>query len=125
MSDRLELAYDEMINILLNCSERKSIFVTTTFSDYREGYSDPNAALYAQNVLKDLCAISGYSRYINKITLYHNGFLIQTGNSNGAFENPQHIMEATWFDEILSNTSGQYTLRLLDNRFLLAKYLKK
>ena len=35
LSARMGVAYDEMVNILLNCSERKSLFLTTTFPEYR------------------------------------------------------------------------------------------
>lgn len=126
LSDRLELAYDEMINILLNCSERKSLFVTTTFSDYQEGYDNPKAALYASSALKDLCAISGYSRYIFKITLYNNDFVLQAGNSNGSLDDPYQIMATPWFYDTLTNTTGQYTLRMVDNPFPLGKtYMPK
>lgn len=126
LSDRLELAYDEMINILLNCSERKSLFVTTTFSDYEDGYDNAKAALYASSALKDLCAISGYSSYIFKITLFNNDFVLQAGNSNGSLDDPYQIMETSWFHDILTNTTGQYTLRMVDNPFPFGKtYMPK
>lgn len=119
LSDRMEVAYDEMINIILNCAERKSLFLTTTFYDYHEGYNNPRAAVYASDVLKDLCAISGYSDYIYKITLYNNGFLLQAGSSAGAANDTEMIMAAPWFEESLAKTKGQFLLKLVDSPFTL------
>lgn len=117
LSDRMQVAYDEMINILLNCSDRQTLFLTTKFSDYHEGYENPQAAVYAADVLKDLCAISGYSSYINKITLYNNGFLLQAGSSFGSTDDPERIMATPWFRENLTKTTAQFQLTLEDNPF--------
>lgn len=117
LSDRMQVAYDEMINILMNCSDRQTLFLTTKFSDYHEGYANPQSAIYAANVLKDLCAISGYSSYIHKITLYNNGFLLQAGSSFGSSDDPERIMSTPWFQENLTKTTSQYQLTLVDNPF--------
>lgn len=117
LSARMGVAYDEMVNILLNCSERKSLFLTTTFPEYREGYSNPQAAVYAADVLRDLCAISGYTDAIYKITLYNNGFVLQAGNAPGATDGPERIMATPWFQKNLEKTPSQYALELVDNPF--------
>ncbi len=119
LSDRMEVAYDEMVNILLNCSERQSLFLTTSFSEIRDGYDNPKSAINASDVLKDLCAISGYSSSIYKITLYNNGYLLQAGSSFGSSDDPERIMAAPWFSENLTKISGSYTLTLVDNPFSL------
>lgn len=119
LSDRMEVAYDEMVNIVLNCSERQTLFLTASFSEYRQGYDNPKSAINAADVLKDLCAISGYSGAIYKITLYNNGSLLQAGSSFGSSDDPERIMAASWFRENLTKTSGSYTLTLVDNPFSL------
>lgn len=119
LSDRMEVAYNEIVNILLNCSDRKSLFMTTTFSEYKDGYDNPQAAVYAADVLKDLCAISGYSSAIYKITLYNNGFILQAGSSHGSSNDPEQIMATDWFQEHLKKAEAQYTLTLVDNPFAL------
>ncbi|MEG0214947.1 MAG: histidine kinase, partial [Hungatella sp.] len=121
LSDRLEVAYDEMVNILLNCTERKSLFLTTTFPNYLDGYQNAAASIYASDVLKDLCAISGYSDYIYKISLYNQGFLLQAGSSAGSSNDAEIIMETPWFPERLTQTSAQYDLTLVDNPFPFGK----
>ena len=54
LSERLDLAYQEMINLLLNCSERQSQFFSS-YSISDNSYMELNAS----KVLKDYCAISG------------------------------------------------------------------
>lgn len=121
LSERMKIAYDEMINILLNCAERKSLFLTTTLFDYKEGYKDSKSAVYASNVLRDLCAISGYSSFIYKITLYNDGFILQAGHSAGASNDPEMIMKTPWFQEYLTKDTTQNTLFLVDNPFTTGK----
>lgn len=117
--DRMELAYDEMINILLNCTERKSFFPTAPFNTYKSDANAPIAAIYAANTLNDLCAISSYAKYIYKITLYNKDsvFFFQAGNLPGSLNDPQIIMNTPWFHEILSKTTSQYALQLVNNPF--------
>ena len=121
LSDRVLLAYDEMVNILLNCAERNSMFQTTVYLNDLPG-SDEQRALYAAEVLKDFCAISGYSEYIYKITLYNKGNLfIQAGSSSGSHDDLQNIMNAPWFEEYLAKSSAQYSLSLEESPFPLGR----
>lgn len=120
LSERLELAYDEMVNIVLNCAERKSLFFATTMNSPSKPYS-ASMNIYAVDVLRDFCAISGYSQYINKIVLYHHGLILQAGNSLGASTDVKNIMEAPWFSSLLLKEMAQYTLTLEDNPFILGK----
>lgn len=117
LADRLSVAYDEMISILSNCSQRKNLFVSSTFFEYREGYDNAAAAVYASTALKDLCAISSYNKDIYKLSLYNSGFLLQAGSSNGSNEDPQYIMNAPWFTPLLTKVTAPYRLTLVDNPF--------
>lgn len=116
LSERLQVAYDEMVNIVLNCAERKSLFFATTLDSPNKPYNT-HMAVYASDVLRDFCAISGYSRYINKIVLFHNGLVLQAGNSFGASTDVENIMKAPWFSSLLYRENSQYTLSLEDNPF--------
>lgn len=110
LSERLQVAYDEMVNIVLNCAERKSLFFATTLDSPNKPYNT-SMTVYASDVLRDFCAISGYSRYINKIVLYHNGLVLQAGNSFGASMDVENIMKAPWFSSLLYRENAQYTSR--------------
>lgn len=120
LSERLNVAYEEMVNIVLNCSERKSLFFATTLNSPSKPYNT-SMAVYASDVLRDFCAISGYSKYINKIVLYNRDLVLQAGNSLGASTDVKNIMEAPWFSSLLSRTDSQYALSLEENPFLFGK----
>ncbi|MDR0925274.1 MAG: HAMP domain-containing protein, partial [Hungatella sp.] len=123
LSDRMEVAYEEMVNIVVTCSERKSLFSAPSLkrSDGESAY----IKLYASNVLKDFCAISGYSKYIYKIALYNNGEVLQAGSAYGSTHDVNDIQNAPWFHDLLSRENTQYLLSLEDNPFSPTNYTPK
>ena len=125
VSSRLEIAWDELINIVQNCAGRKSLFLTSILSG-RDSRSE-KSGIYAADVLKDFCAISGYNQYIHTITLYKkDSFLIQAGTSYGSWNDADSIMAAPWFEELLQKNMQEYTLTVKDNPFPLnAKTIPK
>lgn len=119
LSDRMEVAYEEMVNMIVTCSERKSLF-----SSSHMRRSDSEAVyfkLYASEVLKDFCAISGYSKYIYKIALYNHGEFLQAGNAYGSVYDLENIQTAPWFHDLLFRENTQYLLTLEDNPFRILK----
>lgn len=126
VASRIEIAYDEIVNIVQNCAGRKSLFLTSILSG-RDSRSSEESGIYAANVLRDLCAISGYNEYIHKITVYEKGSLfIQAGISYGSSHDAEYIMAAPWFNELLNKNMQEYTLTLRDNPFPLnAKTIPK
>ena len=119
LSSRLEIACDEMINIVQNCAGRKSSFLTSVLSG-SVAPSDQKSDIYAAYVLRDFCAISGYNQYIYKITIYEKDSLfIQAGTSYGSHNDADCIMAAPWFEELLYKDMKEYTLTLKDNPFTL------
>lgn len=115
LSDRLEIAYNEMVNLVVNCAERKSLFLTGPYLDV---LSPDSYIMSSSDVLRDFCAISGYSSYIYKITLYaQDQFLLQAGTSFGSAYDVENIIDAPWFHEYLTQTTSQYSLKLVDNPF--------
>lgn len=120
LSSRLEIASNEMINIVQNCAGRKSLFLASILSG-KDSSPDERSGIYAADVLKDLCAISGYNQYIYKITIYdRNSLYIQAGTSNGSYNDAECIMAAPWFEELLNKDMREYTLTLKDNPFTLS-----
>lgn len=119
LSSRLEIACDEMINLVQNCAGRKSLFFTSVLSE-RDARSDKRSGIYAADVLKDFCAMSGYNQYIYKITVYErDSLLIQAGTSYGSTDDAECIMGASWFEELLNKDMREYTLTLRENPFTL------
>jgi len=101
----MEVAYEEMVNIIVTCSERKSLFYTPSLKQSEYGDA-AYIKLYASNVLRDFCAISGYSKYIYKITLYSNGEILQAGNAYGSSFDFRDIQNAPWFHDMLYPVSS-------------------
>ncbi len=117
LSSRLELAYREMINLLLNCSERQSHFFSETAISSKDSME-----LYASKVLKDYCAISGYSEYVYRISLYKKEqYFLQAGSLPGSHNDLETIRSAPWFQEKLNQDMFQYTLTVEENPFSLGK----
>ncbi len=117
LSFRLETACDEMINIVQNCAGRKSLFLTSILSGSDVRVSK-QSELYAAQVLRDLCAISGYNQYIYKITVYEKDSLfIQAGTSSGSYNDADCLMDTPWFEELLNKDIQEYTLTIKDNPF--------
>lgn len=124
LSERMEVAYEEMVNIVVTCSERNSLFSTPSIN--RADTAEASyIKLYTSSVLKDFCAISGYSKYIYKIALYNNGEVIQAGNAYGSTRDVQDIQNAPWFSDLLSRENTQYLLSLEDNPFSPVNYTPK
>ncbi|MFT4004252.1 MAG: sensor histidine kinase [Lacrimispora sp.] len=124
LSDRMEVAYEEMVNIVVTCAERKSIFSSSSLklSDKAES---SYIKVYASNVLRDFCAISGYSKYIYKIAVYNNGEVLQAGSAYGSSRDIGDIQNAPWFQNLLSRENTQYLLSLEDNPFSPINYTPK
>lgn len=119
VASRIDIACDEIINIVQNCAGRQSLFLTSILSG-GNSRSNEESGIYAANVLRDLCAISGYNEYIHKITVYEKDSLfIQAGTSYGSSNDAECIMAAPWFDELLNKNMQEYTLTLRDNPFPL------
>lgn len=115
LSARLDIAYTEMINIVQNCASRKTLFLNSTRSTY--AHSD-EIQLYSANVLKDLCAVSGYNQYINQIIVYEkDSVCLQAGTSYGSLQAPEALMKTPWFDALLTRELQAYELTLQDNIF--------
>ena len=104
LSLRTQAAYDEMMNILLTCAERKTLFASSTFLG--ENYTNTASSVYAADALRDLCAISSYNKDIYKLTWYNEGFLLQAGASNGSQCDPSYIMEAPFFSDLIGRPPG-------------------
>lgn len=119
LSGSFDIAYTEMVNILLSCAERNTSILSTSSYKNRKDSFDNAIAVYSSDVLRDFCAISGYSKYIYKITFYNRGLLLQAGAASGSLDDPETIMAQPWFQENLEKINSQYELSLVDNPFTI------
>ena len=116
ISYRYELAYEEMINIVLNCTERK----TFNLGEIGRGLT-PGArkkGLDYAELIKDYCAISEYGDYIVKLSVFDDrGGMVQTGSSFGSTDDAKGILDGGWLDRELDKTMDSYELDLVDSPF--------
>lgn len=116
VSYRYQLAYEEMINIVLNCTERGTFNLgevgrQTTPAARKKGLD------YAERI-KDYCAITEYGDYIVKLSVFDDrGSLVQTGTSFGSTEDAREILKGGWLEDELLKTMDSYELDLVPNPF--------
>lgn len=116
ISFRYQLAYEEMINIVLNCAERKPL----DFGDSQGGITSgaKKKALDYAELIKDYCAITEYGDYIVKLSVFDGkGSLVQTGSSFGSTDDARRILESGWLDRELLKTMDSYELDLVPSPF--------
>lgn len=116
ISENFFVAYEEMMNIILNCTERSSLdFGSMDFADQP---SAKKQALINSGLMSDYCAISGYSKYINKLMILDaQGHFIQSGNSPGSKDDARELLETQWFDREAEKPADAYQLEVVDNPF--------
>ena len=130
ISKSLETAYNEMLNIVLNCTERNSMFLSMA-KQHRDTAAGKYIRIYASDILRDYCAVSGYNKYIAKIILYINvppkgdvsgeEIILQNGFISGEASDIQNLMATEWFFDLLNEDTTNYQLSLVDSPF---KYMK-
>ena len=116
ISYRSRLAYEEMLNIILNCTERKT-FDLSGINGGRTSGARKLGLDYAE-LIRDYCAITEYGNYIVKLSVFDDqGNLVQTGSSFGSTDDAQGIIESGWLDRELEKTMDRYQLDLESSPF--------
>lgn len=116
LSYSYEVAYKEMVNIILNCTDGNLFHLDdvgglTTTSEKRTGID------YAEMV-SNYCAITGYGNYIRQLTLFdEDGTMVQTGSALSSVDDWKRILEADWFQEEQEKPMERYRLRMCDPIF--------
>lgn len=113
---RYETAYEEMINIIINCTERGA------FSPSLVGNMDTpekrKKGLEYAKLANNFCAITGYGKYINCMVIFNEaGTLIQASTSNGSTNDIERILSNGWFYDELKKPTDQYPLDIRNTPF--------
>ena len=116
ISFRYQLAYEEMINIILNCTERKTFDLGDIGRETTP--ASRKKALDFAELIKDYCAITEYGDYIVKLSIFDDkGSLVQTGSSFGSADDARGILDGGWLDRELDKTMDSYQLDLVPSPF--------
>ena len=120
VSDKFQVAYEEMMNIVLNCTGRKSMNLGSL--DFTQQPSKRKQALINNELMSDYCAISGYGSYILKLMMVDKeGHFIQTGSSSGSTDDFQKLLDSNWFWEEAAKETGNYKVIVVENPFFGGK----
>lgn len=108
LSDHYRLAYEEMVNIVINCTDRKAFDLAAlgslrTPAQRRQGLRDVELA-------NNFCAVTGYGSYISRFTVFNERAVIQAGTGMGSVDDQERILSSRWFEAELTKTIDSYPL---------------
>lgn len=111
ISYRYKMAYEEMVNIILNCTERgsfnlKQVGKMNTSTQRKTGID------YA-SLAGNYCAITGYGSYIKRLSVFNDeGVMVQAGTAQSSTDDARRIFNAPWFEEEQKKEMDRYQLKL-------------
>lgn len=116
ISYRYKMAYEEMVNIILNCTERGS-FNLKQVGDMRTSEQRKNGIEYAR-LINNYCAVTGYGSYIKRLSVFNrDGVMVQAGTALSSIDDAERICGADWFLEEQEKAMDQYRLELREPLF--------
>lgn len=116
ISEDFFVAYEEMMNIILNCTGRSSLNFESM--DFVNQPSAKKQALMNSKLMGDYCAISGYSSYINRLMILDSqGHFIQSGSNPGSKDDAKKLLETDWFETEAQKPADAYQLEVVENPF--------
>lgn len=116
ISDVYEIAYDEMMNILLNCTEGNMFELSKvgellTLDEKRTGIE------YAKRV-RNFCAVTGYGEYISRLCVFNeDGLHVSAGTALSSLDDVSRVIDTEWFWREQKKDMNYYLLDLVDSPF--------
>lgn len=111
-----QMAYKEMINIVLNCTEHGKFESSHPNNEFPT--STMVSAVEDSKILNDYCAITGYGNYIAKLSVFNkDGILIQAGTSMGSIDDENRITKTDWFKKEMKKNMDYYQLDVVESPF--------
>lgn len=116
ISNQYQVAYDEMMNVILNCTERELIDFDT-MSSTSEAKRNRLGLEYVQ-ILKDYCTVIEYGKYISRLIIFdNNGNRVQAGALFGSNDDMERLKSAPWLQTECEKSIEMYPLQLVDAPF--------
>lgn len=113
---QFDIAYQEVVNIVLNCSESSAINVSSIQNNDTLKARKKNSSI--RNLLNSFCSIPKYGDYINRIILYNNnGAFIQAGNSTGSSNDIIKLIDSDFLVMEQNKSIRNYTLEIYESPF--------
>lgn len=115
LSENINIAYNEMVTLISNCSERNYMFLLSSSLD-QDTPLGRQLLLYYASTLADYCAMSAYSDSIAKLIVYQkNDILVQSGYLYGSLGDAESILNSDFYTEMIQDNS--WKLRLVASPF--------
>lgn len=116
ISFRYEMAYEEMLNIVLTCTER------STFNLAQMGNlstpQEKRAGIEYAKLAGNYCAITEYGSYIRRLSIFNrDGMMVQSGAALSSTDDSERILNAKWFYGETEKQTDQYKLDLRPSIF--------
>lgn len=112
ISARLSTSYEEMLNIVLNCST--GAYISLDNMNLKKSSKARRQALQNYNLLEALCNTSESGSYIAKLmVVYDKDNFIQKGTISGSFDDAKAMMDTEWFQKELDKTIDFYNLDMV------------
>ena len=116
ISNQYQMAYHEMLNITLNCTEREVINLDT-LNGMNTSKTKHRGLEYAQ-IIRDYCSITEYGKYISKLIIFDNrGNMVQAGSLFGSNDDMERVSTADWLEEECEKPMEMYRLQLVEAPF--------
>ena len=111
ISFRYIKAYEEMLNIVLSCTERSSFNLSQMGSLGTP--EEKRAGIEYAKLVANYCAITGYDDYIRRLSIFNNkGMMVQSGAALSSTDDSKRILATEWFDAELVKPTERYRLDL-------------
>lgn len=116
ISYHLDTAYTEMINIVLNCTERGAMSIDSM--KIEESSYFKKQALINKQLIDNFISITGSGQYIGKLIIASRyGIYVQSGYMKGSSNDSVVIENASWFEAETNKSIEKYPLDLVDSPF--------
>lgn len=116
ISYRYQTAYENMLNIVLGCTERRN-FDLHQLGDFTTSEAKKKGLEYARTIA-NFCAVTGDGDYITRLSVFNeNGILIQSGAAAASTDDNERIIHAPWFGHELEKTMDYYPLEVVPPLF--------
>ena len=113
---RYEMAYEEMLNIVLNFTERSAFNLSQMGS--LSTPAQKRAGIEYAKIVSNYCAITGYNDYIRRLSIFNlEGMMVQSGGALSSIDDSERILNAAWFDAEAEKPADHYQLDLREPIF--------
>lgn len=111
-----EIAYDEMMNILLNCTEGNLIDLAKVGG--METPEQKRMGVGYARLVQNFCDVTGYGKYISRLCVFSaNGLHVSAGSALGSVNDVWRVIGQEWFWTEMEKDTDYYPLELVRSPF--------